>query len=680
MKRIILIFLGLFSLAYGQFSNTGAKTRFVNGISIGTKLDSYFNSADSNAIYWRADSVVMAKYRGTARALSFIDDTAFLTNRFIRLQMGNLYRQTGKAWVSDTIYTSGVLRADSHLRTDSIRSSVSTGFSGQINVPNNTGYASRSNVLVPGLLLDIVNITALDTLELGNSALPSVVYSGKPVMFTSSTGGYRTVMPNASGTIALTSNVTDSASALRASINTKLNISDTAAMLAGVSLDRVLANGNTSGRAATVGAFTASTGYFSSNLTSAARIRSDKAFFNTSSTGATDTVVSVVSAAAGPAMVVQNSNGQAIKAQGSVTITSTGSGILNNALDLISSSNQRFIRAFNGTNNVFDLLNNGDIVAGGGQFLGTMSINNNRRFYTNYNDTTTSAFISAGGSSTGSFYIGANNGLRIIMDGSYSLKPVTDYAGSLGTTGSTNNRWDTVNARRAVLSSQSISGLTTSNTLSVGHTASSYPFDVRSAATGNYAAYIQNTVTTAGQSSGLFINAGTNGSDRALNINDAANLNGLFAVLGNGTLEALPTYSVTVGGTNRDLFIDNTGIIGYVSSFRASKKNIVPMTGTSWLHKLNPVTFNYRVKDSLGNYTDSTYKELEYGLIAEEVEPINKEMVFYDVDSTGKHLRGVHYSKLIIPLLKEIQDQKKTITDLEARVAKLEELIKLIKP
>lgn len=566
MKRIILIFLGLFSLAHGQFSNTGAKTRFVNGISIGTKLDSYFNAADSNAIYWRADSVVMAKYRGTARALSFIDDTSFLTNRFVRLQTGNLYRQTGKMWVSDTIYTSGVLRADSHLRTDSIRSSVSTGFSGQINVPNNTGYASRSNVVVPGLLLDIVNITALDTLELGNSALPSVVYSGKPVMFTSSTGGYRTVMPNASGTIALTSNVTDSSSALRASINTKLNISDTSSML----------------------------------------------------------------------------NGNYLRLTGG-TLTGT----------------------LNGTR---------------GFFNGTLAINRDRRFYTDYNDTTTSAFISSGGSSTGSFYIGANNGLRIIMDGSYSLKPVTDYAGSLGTTGSTNNRWDTVNARRAVLTSQSISGLSTTNTLSVGHTASSYPFDVRSAATGNYSAYIQNTVTTAGQSSGLFINAGTNGSDRALNINDAANLNGLFAVLGNGRLEALPTYSITVGATNRDLFIDNTGLIGYVSSFRASKKNITPMYNTSWLHKLNPVTFNYRIKDSLGNYTDSTYKELEYGLIAEEVEPINKEMVFYDVDSTGKHLRGVHYSKLIIPLLKEIQDQKKTITSLEARVAKLEEVIKLIKP
>lgn len=103
MKRIILIFLGLFSLAYGQFSNTGAKTRFVNGISLGTKLDAYYNSADSNAIYWRADSVLRAKYRGTARSLAFQGDTTGFGSRFIYNQFGsNLSAQTAKFWINDT--------------------------------------------------------------------------------------------------------------------------------------------------------------------------------------------------------------------------------------------------------------------------------------------------------------------------------------------------------------------------------------------------------------------------------------------------------------------------------------------------------------------------------------------------------------------------------------------------
>jgi hypothetical protein len=154
----------------------------------------------------------------------------------------------------------------------------------------------------------------------------------------------------------------------------------------------------------------------------------------------------------------------------------------------------------------------------------------------------------------------------------------------------------------------------------------------------------------------------------------------LTATIGVGNLVSPTVYSATVGGTNRDVFVDNTGLIGYVSSFRASKKNIAPLSNTDWIHKLNPVTFNYRVKDSTGKYTDSAYKEKEYGLVAEEVETVNPEMVFYDVDSSGKHLRGVHYSKLIIPLLKEIQDQKKRIdlqqTAIEALIKRIELLEK----
>ncbi len=148
-----------------------------------------------------------------------------------------------------------------------------------------------------------------------------------------------------------------------------------------------------------------------------------------------------------------------------------------------------------------------------------------------------------------------------------------------------------------------------------------------------------------------------------------------FTINTGGEIIAPSVYTATVGGTNRDVFVDNTGLIGYVSSFRASKKNIAPLAKTDWLHKLNPVTFNYRIKDAKGKYTDSAYKEKEYGLVAEEVETVNPEMVFYDVDSTGKHLRGVHYSKLIIPLLKEIQDQKKRI---DAQQTAIEALIKRI--
>ena len=131
------------------------------------------------------------------------------------------------------------------------------------------------------------------------------------------------------------------------------------------------------------------------------------------------------------------------------------------------------------------------------------------------------------------------------------------------------------------------------------------------------------------------------------------------------TVTAATVYSTTVGVTNRAMFVDSTGLIGYVASIRASKTNITPLTDTAWLDALTPVAFNYRKKDEDGAYTDEANTPLEYGLIAEEVEGINPELVFYDETEDGLALRGVLYNKLMIPLLQRVQA-------LTARVAALE--------
>jgi hypothetical protein len=141
-------------------------------------------------------------------------------------------------------------------------------------------------------------------------------------------------------------------------------------------------------------------------------------------------------------------------------------------------------------------------------------------------------------------------------------------------------------------------------------------------------------------------------------------------------------YSNTVGGTNRDVFVDNNGLVGYVSSTRASKKNITSITDASWLLQLNPVAFNRRVKED-GVYTEETYSELEYGLIAEEAETVNAELCFYDdvkveqpegyegEDQFNKELRGVHYNKLIVPLLKMVQELKAELDSVKSELATL---------
>lgn len=128
--------------------------------------------------------------------------------------------------------------------------------------------------------------------------------------------------------------------------------------------------------------------------------------------------------------------------------------------------------------------------------------------------------------------------------------------------------------------------------------------------------------------------------------------------------------------SSRDLQIQSTGKIGYVSSIRDSKTNITDLTNVSWVYDLNPVSFNYKdietTRDENGavveSYADTHSSELDYGLIAEDVETVNDELVFYN----GSDLAGVHYKKLIVPMLKTIQDQKELIDALTTRVTALE--------
>jgi hypothetical protein len=139
-----------------------------------------------------------------------------------------------------------------------------------------------------------------------------------------------------------------------------------------------------------------------------------------------------------------------------------------------------------------------------------------------------------------------------------------------------------------------------------------------------------------------------------------------FRWTADGKVLSLPIYNTTVGATNRDVFVDNTGLIGYVSSTRESKTNISEMGDVSWLSALQPVTFNRRKKEPIyggengtaivgEQYSSEHYNELEYGLIADEAESVNSELCFYDIVDGVKVLRGIHYSKLIVPLLKRVQ-------------------------
>jgi hypothetical protein len=127
-----------------------------------------------------------------------------------------------------------------------------------------------------------------------------------------------------------------------------------------------------------------------------------------------------------------------------------------------------------------------------------------------------------------------------------------------------------------------------------------------------------------------------------------------------GTLAVSPyNYSAT----GRAAILDSGGGFGYLASVRAAKTNIENLSDISWAYNLNPVKFNYRKKDENNQFTDAFEAEKYYGLIAEEVEQVNKELCFYDNDGT---LRGVSYDKLTSVLVKAIQEQQAMITELKA--------------
>jgi hypothetical protein len=131
---------------------------------------------------------------------------------------------------------------------------------------------------------------------------------------------------------------------------------------------------------------------------------------------------------------------------------------------------------------------------------------------------------------------------------------------------------------------------------------------------------------------------------------------GVYFDVNSGAVRMPAVYTSVVGGVNRDLFIDNTGLIGYVVSSRKYKEDISDILDLSWLYQLRPVTYHYK--------TDSL-KNLEYGLIAEEVELVNHRLVSFDNKGNAE---TVVYSKLITPMLKAIQDQNDKINCLQGQI------------
>jgi len=115
-------------------------------------------------------------------------------------------------------------------------------------------------------------------------------------------------------------------------------------------------------------------------------------------------------------------------------------------------------------------------------------------------------------------------------------------------------------------------------------------------------------------------------------------------------------YSRTI--STRAVYVNAAGDLGTTSSSLRYKENIEDMPWTGWIYELRPVIFDFRP-----DYDEYNENSKTYGLIAEEVELVNKNIVDYDEEERVDY---VAYDKLIPVLLKEIQNLNARITALEA--------------
>ncbi len=120
-----------------------------------------------------------------------------------------------------------------------------------------------------------------------------------------------------------------------------------------------------------------------------------------------------------------------------------------------------------------------------------------------------------------------------------------------------------------------------------------------------------------------------------------------FMILKNGNVVLSPDLKV---GTGVALSVGADGMIMKASSSIRYKTDISAVDNIDWLYSLQPVSFVYKSDQE---------KSRQYGLIAEDVAIVNRDLVVF----SGNAPEGVNYIGLIPPIIKALQNQKE-ITDI----------------
>jgi hypothetical protein len=175
-------------------------------------------------------------------------------------------------------------------------------------------------------------------------------------------------------------------------------------------------------------------------------------------------------------------------------------------------------------------------------------------------------------------------------------------------------------------------------------------------ATGMFALHFN---TIGGSNTALGWAAGENQTTGSNNVYIGA---GMFGVAGenNACYIASIFGQTSTGGTA--VFINSSGKLGTTTSSRRFKEEIKPMEGVSEaLFALKPVTFRYKKEIDPAGMS-------QFGLVAEEVETVNPDLVVRDKE--GKPY-SVRYDQVNAMLLNEFLKEHREVQELKKQVAAL---------
>ncbi len=133
-----------------------------------------------------------------------------------------------------------------------------------------------------------------------------------------------------------------------------------------------------------------------------------------------------------------------------------------------------------------------------------------------------------------------------------------------------------------------------------------------------------------------------------------------FVVLKDGNIVLSSNIVSAVGGEYQLVLGSTDNVIKKVTSSARYKTNINPLNDIGWLYDLSPVSFKY---------TQDLSGRTQYGLIAEEMELINKDLVIYSNGIPD----GITYNSLFAPMIRALQDQKSMIDNLNANNSELKD-------